>query len=124
MLSRRCSGPTRTALTTPKRYFLCLPWSCGSGHSWSKNKLSYGRFRRVATNMAAEVFWRIPGRFGFARIFGRSYSLRCVVFHNISTKQSPFTTGIKVDITPKDFEKALGFLDRTLYARTSRGCFD
>lgn len=72
--------------------------------------MSYGRFRRVATNMAAEVFWRIPGRFGVARIFGRSYSLRCVVFHNISTKQSPFTTGIKVNITPKDFEKALGFL--------------
>ena len=61
-------------------------------------------------NTAAEVFWRVPGRFGVASIFGRSYSLRCVVFHNISDTQSPFTTGIKVSITPKDFEKALSFL--------------
>ena len=72
--------------------------------------MSYGRFRRVATNMAAEVFWRIPGRFGVVRIFGPSYSLRCVVFHDISDTQSPFTTGIRVSISPKAFEKALGFL--------------
>lgn len=61
-------------------------------------------------NMAAEAFWRVPECFGVARVLGRSYSLRCVVFHNISTKRSPFTTGIKVSITPKDFEKALNFL--------------
>ncbi len=72
--------------------------------------MSYGRLRRAAMNTAAEVFWRLPYRFGVARIFGRSYSLRCVVFHNISTTQSPFTAGIKVSITPGDFEKALGFL--------------
>jgi len=61
-------------------------------------------------NTAAEVFWRIPCRFRVARIFGRSYSLRCVVFHNISATQSPFTTGIRVSMTPEEFEKALMFL--------------
>ena len=44
------------------------------------------------------------------RIAGPSYSLRCVVFHNISVTQSPFTTGINVSITPKNFEAALRFL--------------
>jgi peptidoglycan/xylan/chitin deacetylase (PgdA/CDA1 family) len=59
---------------------------------------------------AAEAFWRMPYRFGVARILGRSYSLRCVVFHHISAKPSPFTTGTKVTTSPKDFENALSFL--------------
>jgi peptidoglycan/xylan/chitin deacetylase (PgdA/CDA1 family) len=72
--------------------------------------LSYARYRRVAMNAAANVFWRIPGRFRVARILGRSYTLRCVVFHDVSSAPSPFTTGIRVSITPEDFEKALRFL--------------
>ena len=58
----------------------------------------------------ADAFWRMPGSFGAASILGHSYSLRCVVFHNISTSQSPFTAGIRVSITPKKFEAALRFL--------------
>ena len=38
-----------------------------------------------------------------------SYSLRCVVFHNISDTPSPFTTGIRVSISPKRFEESLRF---------------
>lgn len=60
--------------------------------------------------MAASAFWRMPGRFGAARILGRSYSLRCVVFHNISDAQSPFTAGINVSVSSKKFESALKFL--------------
>jgi len=60
--------------------------------------------------MAANTLWRMPGSFGIAHILGRSYSLRCVVFHNISDTQSPFTAGIKVSITLKKFEAALRFL--------------
>jgi len=52
----------------------------------------------------------MPGPFGVARIFGPSYSLRCVVFHHISPTESPFTAGIRVSITPKKFEAALRFL--------------
>jgi peptidoglycan/xylan/chitin deacetylase (PgdA/CDA1 family) len=63
-------------------------------------------------NFAAHAFWRIPGSFGIARIFGRSYSLRSVVFHNISAKESPFTTGMSVSISPAKFEAALRFLAR------------
>jgi len=72
--------------------------------------LSYSRFRNVAINVAAEAFWRIPGCFRIARLLGPSYSLRCVVFHNISAAESPFTRGMSVSITPRKFEGALRFL--------------
>jgi peptidoglycan/xylan/chitin deacetylase (PgdA/CDA1 family) len=72
--------------------------------------LSNKGFRQFATGIAAGTFWRIPGPFGFARILGNSYSLRCVVFHNISTAQTPFTTGIRVSTTPERFEAGLKFL--------------
>ena len=43
-------------------------------------------------------------------MLGPSYSLRCVVFHNISATESPFTTGMNVSITPRKFEAALRYL--------------
>ncbi len=73
----------------------------------------YSRFRHAAINMAAEAFWRTPSCFEIARMLGPSYSLRCVVFHDISAAESPFTRGMSVSITPKKFEAALRFL--TMY---------
>jgi peptidoglycan/xylan/chitin deacetylase (PgdA/CDA1 family) len=72
--------------------------------------LSYSRTRQGAIRAAAQVFWRMPGSFGIARMFGPFYSLRCVVFHNISAAESPFTSGMNVNITPQKFEAALNFL--------------
>jgi peptidoglycan/xylan/chitin deacetylase (PgdA/CDA1 family) len=72
--------------------------------------LSYNRFRQTAINLAAETLWHTPGCFGIARMLGPSYSLRCVVFHNISATDSPFTRGMNVSITPTRFESALRFL--------------
>jgi peptidoglycan/xylan/chitin deacetylase (PgdA/CDA1 family) len=60
--------------------------------------------------LAAEALWRIPGCFGIARMLGASYSLRCVVFHNISATESPFTRGMNVTIAPTRLEAALRFL--------------
>lgn len=74
--------------------------------------MSYSRSRSAAINLAAHAFWRVPGSFGIARILGPSYSLRSVVFHNISATESPFTTGMSVSITPAKFEAALRFLTR------------
>jgi peptidoglycan/xylan/chitin deacetylase (PgdA/CDA1 family) len=54
----------------------------------------------------------MPGRFGIAKAFGPSYSLRCVVFHDISFGDSPFTRGMGVSITPAHFEAVLEFLTR------------
>jgi peptidoglycan/xylan/chitin deacetylase (PgdA/CDA1 family) len=56
------------------------------------------------------LFWHLPGPFAAARMLGRDYTLRCVVFHNISDQQTPFTAGIRVSISPKKFEAALRFL--------------
>ena len=63
-------------------------------------------------NFAAGALWRMPGRFWIARTLDRSYSLRCVVFHNISAEESPFTKGMGVSTTPSDFEAALKFFTR------------
>jgi peptidoglycan/xylan/chitin deacetylase (PgdA/CDA1 family) len=43
-------------------------------------------------------------------MIGFSYSLRCVVFHDISAAQSPFTAGINVQTPPQRFEETLRFL--------------
>ena len=73
---------------------------------------SEGGSRYSRLKLVAQTLWRMPGRFGIARMFGPSYSLRCVVFHDISAAESPFTRGMGVNITPTDFEAALKFLVR------------
>jgi peptidoglycan/xylan/chitin deacetylase (PgdA/CDA1 family) len=74
--------------------------------------LSYNKTRRAAIDLAAQAFWGLPGSFGIARILGPSYSLRCVLFHDVSAAESPFTQGMSVSITPGKFEAALRFLTR------------
>lgn len=76
------------------------------------NNQQSSRSRQSALNLAAKTLWRMPGRFGIARLFGPCYSLRCVVFHDISATESPFTKGMRVSITPAEFGAALKFLTR------------
>ena len=76
------------------------------------NNKENGSGRNTLLNIAAGALWRLPGCFGVARLLGLSYSLRCVVFHDISPNESPFTKGMRVSITPRDFEAALKFLTR------------
>jgi peptidoglycan/xylan/chitin deacetylase (PgdA/CDA1 family) len=76
----------------------------------SATRLYYNRFRQIVIRLAAETLWHTPGCFWIARLLGPSYSLRCVVFHDISAKESPFTRGMSVRITPRRFEAALRFL--------------
>jgi peptidoglycan/xylan/chitin deacetylase (PgdA/CDA1 family) len=54
----------------------------------------------------------MPGCFSITRLLGPSYSLRCVVFHNISDTESAFTQGMGVSMTPGRFEAVLRFLVR------------
>jgi peptidoglycan/xylan/chitin deacetylase (PgdA/CDA1 family) len=68
--------------------------------------------RRAALNLAAGSLWYAPGSFGMARLLGPRYSLRCVLFHDISDTESSFTKGLGVTITRKDFEAALKFITR------------
>ena len=68
--------------------------------------------RRTALNLLAGTLWYVPGSFGMARLLGPRYSLRCVVFHDISDTESSFTKGLGVTITRKHFEAALEFISR------------
>ena len=66
---------------------------------------------RAALNLVGTTLWHLPGRFGVARLFGR-YSLRCVLFHDVSDTESSFTKGLSGTITPKNFEAVLKFITR------------
>jgi peptidoglycan/xylan/chitin deacetylase (PgdA/CDA1 family) len=65
--------------------------------------------RRVL-NLAAKALWHMPGRFGIVRSLGFSYSLRCVLFHNVSDTESAFTKGLNVTTNKRRFVAALKFL--------------
>lgn len=68
--------------------------------------------RRAAMNAAAGTLWYVPGSFGIARVLGPRYSLRCVLFHDVSETESVFTKGLNGTITPDNFELALKFLTK------------
>jgi peptidoglycan/xylan/chitin deacetylase (PgdA/CDA1 family) len=68
--------------------------------------------RRTALNLAAGTLWHIPGSFGIVRILGPRYSLRCVLFHDVSDTESSFTKGLRGTITRKNFEAVLKFITR------------
>src|ERR1035441_6653350 len=68
--------------------------------------------RRAVLNLAAGTLWYAPGSFRIARMFGPRYSLRCVLFHDVSDTESSFTSGLGGTIARKNFEAALKFLTR------------
>ena len=70
------------------------------------------RARSPIRDLAAATFGRLPGRFTIARALGPSYALRCAVFHDVSTSDSPFTRGMGVSTTPAELEAALKFLSQ------------
>jgi len=67
---------------------------------------------RTALSLVGRTLWHLPGNFGIARLFGRRYSLRCVLFHDVSDTESSFTKGLGGTITRKNFEAALKFITR------------
>ena len=63
-------------------------------------------------HLAGGALSYLPGSFGIARVLSAQYSLRCIVFHNISESESPYTRGLGVTVTPRDFEAALRYLTK------------
>ncbi len=72
----------------------------------------YSGRRRSALSLAARALWHIPGRFGLVRLLGPRDSLRCVLFHDISDGESPFTRGLGVSTPRGGFEAALKFITK------------
>jgi peptidoglycan/xylan/chitin deacetylase (PgdA/CDA1 family) len=68
--------------------------------------------RRALLNLAAGALWYVPRSFSVARFLGPRYSLRCVLFHDVSDTESLFTRGLGVTSTRKNFEAALEFIAR------------
>jgi peptidoglycan/xylan/chitin deacetylase (PgdA/CDA1 family) len=73
---------------------------------------TYQPGRRGVLNLVGRTLWHFPGRFGIARLLGPRYSLRCVLFHDVSDTESSFTQGLGGTITRKNFEAALKFIIR------------
>ena len=68
--------------------------------------------RRAAMNLAGGTLWHVPGSFNIVRILGSRYSLRCVLFHDISDAESSFTRGLGCTTTRTNFEATLKFLTK------------
>lgn len=64
------------------------------------------------SGLAAGLVWRMPGRFHLANLLGPSYTLRCVVFHDVAWQESPFTRGMGVNISPGCLTTALRFISK------------
>jgi peptidoglycan/xylan/chitin deacetylase (PgdA/CDA1 family) len=62
--------------------------------------------------LPGQALWHTPNPFGVAAMVRRGYTLRCVLFHDVSEQPSSFTTGLDVSMTPLEFEKTIRFLVR------------
>ncbi len=66
----------------------------------------------IMLNRFAEGLWHIPGKFRIASVLGPRYALRCVLFHDVSDSESPFTHGLSVTASVRQFEASLQYLKR------------
>jgi peptidoglycan/xylan/chitin deacetylase (PgdA/CDA1 family) len=62
--------------------------------------------------LPGRAIWHMPFRFHVAKALGSRYSLRSVLFHNISDVSSPFTSGLGVTLPINEFEERVRFLAR------------
>jgi len=68
--------------------------------------------RRATLNLVAGTLWYAPGSFGMARFLGSKYSLRSILFHDVSDTESLFTRGLGVTVARRQLEAALKFITR------------
>ena len=60
--------------------------------------------------LPGRVIWRMPFPFRLANAINPSYTLRCVLYHDISDTTSTFTNGLGVTVSRKSFEDDIRFL--------------
>ena len=63
-------------------------------------------------HLLGRTLWRLPFPFSAAKVLGSRYSLRCVLFHDVSDRQSSLTDGLGVTLNRRKFEDAIRFLAR------------
>lgn len=72
---------------------------------------STGR-RKVLQNLLGRTLWRMPFPFQIAKLAGPTYTLRCLLFHDIADQTSEFTEGLNVTLGRKDFESKIRFISK------------
>ncbi len=60
--------------------------------------------------LPGRVIWRMPFPFTLANAINPSYTLRCVLYHDISDTTSTYTNGLGVTVSRKSFEDDIRFL--------------
>lgn len=66
--------------------------------------------QRFFGSALGRTVWRMPFAFQVAKLAGPPYTLRCLLFHDISDKTSVFTKGLNVTIGREDFESRIHFV--------------
>ncbi|MGH9728529.1 MAG: polysaccharide deacetylase family protein [Candidatus Acidiferrales bacterium] len=62
--------------------------------------------------LPGRIIWRMPFRFQIARLAGPTYTLRCLLFHDIGNETSRFTEGLNVTLGTADFESKIKFVSQ------------
>ena len=73
---------------------------------------SKGSGRGVLRGLPGRILWRMPFRFQIAKLAGPSYTLRCLLFHDIANQTSEFTDGLNVTLGTADFESRIKFISK------------
>jgi len=74
------------------------------------SRLLAHRIRGGLEFACARLFWSLPAPFAVANVLGPNYSLRCVLFHDVSDELSSFTRALKVSVGIQRFEETIRFL--------------
>lgn len=67
---------------------------------------------KVLQNLLGRTIWRMPFPFQIAKLAGPTYTLRCLLFHDIADQTSEFTEGLNVTLGRKDFESKIKFISK------------
>jgi len=79
-------------------------------HGEIKTNIYTMKKKMLLRDLPGRVLWHLPSRFLIADLLGRRYNLRCVLFHDIAERPSPFTEGLWVTLCKEDLEAKIRFL--------------
>lgn len=68
------------------------------------------RATAILRTLTGRILWRLPFHFQIASLAGPSYSVRCLLFHDVANRTSDFTKGLNVTIGIEDFESSIKFI--------------
>lgn len=78
----------------------------------------------VLQNLLGRTLWRLPFPFQIAKLAGPTYTLRCLLFHDISDRTSVFTEGLNVTLGSEDFESKIQFVTKHYDVMALQDFFD